>query len=68
MVHVCMYMHNLVYDNFVTMGTTKQDILTKTVNTNGMFVNSDISLKHINVYGFYIVDEHCKHTHVIITL
>ena len=49
---VCMYMCNLVYDNFVSMVTTKEDLLTKTVNTNGVFVNSDISLKHINVYGF----------------
>ena len=45
-------MCNLVYDNFVSMVTTKGDLLTKTVNTNGVFVNSDISLKHVNVYGF----------------
>ena len=31
---------------------TEDDLLTKRVNTNGVFVNSDISLKHINVYGF----------------
>ena len=31
---------------------TKEDLLTKTVNRNGVFVNSDISLKHIDVYGF----------------
>ena len=33
------------------MGTT-EDLLTKMVNRNGVFVNSDISLKHIDVYGF----------------
>ena len=31
---------------------TKDDLLTKRVNTNRVFVNSDISLRHINVYGF----------------
>ena len=31
---------------------TKEDLLKKTVNRNGVFVNSDISLKHIDVYGF----------------
>ena len=31
---------------------TEDDLLTKRVNTNGVFVNSDISLRHINVYGF----------------
>ena len=32
--------------------TILEDLLTKTVNRNGVFVNSDISLKHIDVFGF----------------
>ena len=31
---------------------TIEDLLTKKVNRNGVFVNSDISLKHIDVFGF----------------
>jgi len=40
-----------IYNDFIAMDTI-EDLLTKTVNRKGVFVNSDISLKHIDVYGF----------------